>query len=332
MRVDAEASPTKMTALGFGPGGLRERTPVACEELPALRAAWPVVWIDVAGFRDLDLLRRIGEQFGLHRLALADVVNVHQRAKVEDYGTHEFLVLRMIDAANPHDTEQLGVFVGPGFVLTFQEREGDCFGMVRQRLADPAGQMRTRGSDYLAYALLDAVVDAYFPPVEQIDARLEGCEAGILSGSADQGALRELHAVRRHLLVMRRAIWPLREATSSLVRGEAKHFSADVWPYLRDVHDHVVQLLDLLENYRETCSSLLDLQMTSVNHRLNEVMKLLTIISTIFIPLTFVVGIYGMNFDYLPELRVWWGYPTCLAVMAAIAACMLIWFRKRRWL
>ena len=332
MRVDEQARPTKLWAIGFGPDGILERNPVTFDELAALRAKWPVVWIDVAGFHDLELLRRIGDLFELHRLALADVLNVHQRAKVEDYGTHEFLVLRMVDAGNALDTEQLGMFVGPGFVLTFQEREGDCFGMVRQRLNDASGQIRQRGSDYLAYALLDAVVDAYFAPMEQIDTRLDACEASILGGRVDPAALRELHAIRRHMLVMRRAIWPLREATSSLVRGEAKHFSAEIWPYLRDVHDHVVQLLDLLENHRETCSSLMDLQMTSVNHRLNEVMKLLTIISTIFIPLTFVVGIYGMNFDVMPELRVWWGYPAVLVVMAVIAGFMLVWFRKRRWL
>jgi len=309
-----------------------ERNPVSFDELAALRAKWPVVWVDIAGFRDVDLLRRIGEAFGLHPLALEDVVNVRQRAKVEEYDSHEFLVLRMIDVGNPHETEQLGMFVGPGFVLTFQERAGDCFGMVRQRLNTVDGQMRKRSSDYLAYALLDSVVDAYFPPMEDVDARLDACEEKILAAGSDPAATRELHAIRRQLLVMRRAIWPLREATSSLVRGEAKHFSREIWPYLRDVHDHVVQLLDLLENYRETCSSLMELQMTSTNTRLNEVMKLLTIISTIFIPLTFIVGIYGMNFDWMPELRVWWGYPAVLLVMAVIAGGMLLWFRRRRWL
>ena len=319
-------------AIGFGHEALCTHTPIDLAALPALRAKWPVVWIDVTGFADLDLLRAIGAEFGLHRLALEDVLNRNQRAKVEDYGAHQFLVLRMVDPTNRDDTEQLGLFVGPGFVLTFQERAGDCFGLMRKRLADPEGQMRKRGSDYLAYALLDAVVDAYFPVVEEADARLEVIEEGVLAGRADAQIVPELHAVRRCLLLLRRAIWPLREATSALVRGEAKHFSPEVWPYLRDVNDHVVQLLDLLENYREMSSSLMDLHLSMVNHRLNEVMKLLTVISTIFIPLTFLVGVYGMNFKYMPELQQWWGYPACWLVMIVTAALMLRWFRKRRWL
>jgi magnesium transporter len=332
LRTDPEARPPAMWAIGFGPNGLEDRQPIGFDDLVALRRKWPVVWLDVAGFGDLDLLQRIGDEFGLHRLALADVVNLQQRAKVEDYSTHEFLVLRMIDPTSADDTEQLGMFVGPGFVLTFQERPGDCFGLVRQRLLDPDSQMRKRGGDYLAYALLDAVVDAYFPAMEEVDGRLERVEEAILTGGDPAPLVRELHAVRRRLLLLRRALWPLREATSTLVRGEAKHFSVEVRPYLRDVLDHVVQLLDLLENYREMSSSLMDLHLSTVNHRLNEVMKLLTIIATIFIPLTFIVGVYGMNFDWMPELRVWWGYPLCLVLMAGIAGGMLWWFRRRRWL
>ena len=332
LHPDPSAQPTVLAAIGFGPDALSAHATIHVAALPALRAKWPVVWVDVTGFADHEQLRAIGEQFGLHRLALEDVLNRNQRAKVEDYGSHQFLVLRMVDPTNRDDTEQLGLFVGPGFVLTFQERAGDCFGLVRKRLADPTGQMRKRGSDYLAYALLDAVVDAYFPVVEEADARLEGIEEGVLAGRADAQIVPELHAVRRCLLTLRRAIWPLREATSALVRGEAKHFSPEVWPYLRDVNDHVVQLLDLLENYREMSSSLMDLHLSMVNHRLNEVMKLLTVISTIFIPLTFLVGVYGMNFKFMPELQQWWGYPACWLVMIATAALMLRWFRKRRWL
>jgi magnesium transporter len=238
----------------------------------------------------------------------------------------------MIDAQHPTETEQFALFVGPDFVVTFQERPGDCFQMVRQRLCDPAGQLQKRGADYLAYALLDSAVDAYFPALEGLDNRLQAIELEILEGGKAPNAVPDLHAVRRCLLEFRRAVWPLREATSSLVRGEGKQFSADLMPYLRDVHDHVVQLLDLLENYREMTASLLELHLSMVNHRLNEVIKLLTIISTIFIPLTFVVGIYGMNFDYMPELREKWGYPACLVAMAAVALVMLRGFRKRGWI
>ncbi len=327
-----DAQPSRVSAIGFGPEGVIELNPIEVEAIKTLRPSCNVVWIDVTGFGDVALLKHLGELFDLHRLALEDVVNLHQRAKVEDYGAHEFLVLRMVDQTNTRETEQLGMFVGPGFVLTFQERPGDCFDLVRQRLRDPNGQIQKRGSDYLAYALLDAVVDAYFPVLEGLDGRLEQIEGAILDGHEGAAAVRELHAVRRCLLVVRRALWPLREATSTLVRGEAKHFSADVQPYLRDVHDHVVQLLDLLENHREMTSSLLELHLSTVNNKLNEVMKLLTIIATIFIPLTFLVGVYGMNFDWMPELRVWWGYPACLLLMVTIAASMLVWFRRRRWI
>ncbi|MFN9758226.1 MAG: magnesium/cobalt transporter CorA [Planctomycetota bacterium] len=324
-----DALPLELSAIAYGRGGVTEKRGATLAEIQALRRLGGVVWIDVIGLADAAMLRALGAEFDLHRLAVEDVANVGQRAKVEDYDDHTFIVLRMIDAQHPTETEQLAMFVGPDYVLTFQERPGDCFQMVRQRLRDPQGQMQKRGADYLGYALLDAVVDGYFPTLERLDDRIEQVEHEILADTQPKGAVAELHAVRRALLELRRAVWPLREATSSLLRGEGRNFSADVRPYLRDVHDHVVQLIDLLENQREMTSSLLDLHLSHVNHRLNEVMKLLTIISTIFIPLTFLVGVYGMNFDWMPELRVWWGYPACMAAMVAMALLMLRWFRNR---
>ena len=323
--------PPRTNAIGFGKSGVVEKKGATLADVQALRRSAGVVWVDVTGVGDPAFLRELGEEFGLHRLALEDVVNVHQRAKVEDYGENTFLVMRMIDAAAPTETEQFAIFVGPDFVVTFQERPGDCFQMLRQRLCDPNGQLQKRGADYLAYALLDSVVDAYFPVIESLDGRLEAAELAILDNKPDTHTVHELHSVRRCLLELRRAVWPLREATSSLLRGEGRQFSRDVQPYLRDVHDHVVQLLDLLENYREMTASLLELHLSMVNHRLNEVMKLLTVISTIFIPLTFLVGVYGMNFKYMPETEQWWGYPACLLVMGVLAATMLRWFRKRGW-
>ena len=322
----------RLGAVGYGAGGVREHANIDLAGIETLRRASKVVWVDVVGLGDVALLRQLGEAFGLHRLALEDVVNVTQRAKVEDYGDHLFVVVRMVDPSNHAETEQFALFLGVDYVLTFQERPGDCFGMVRNRLRDPNGQMQKRGADYLAYALLDAVVDAYFPLLEKHDGRLEALEHMVLDGSVSVGVLPELHGVRRCLLDLRRAVWPLREAMSSLARGENRHFSADVMPYLRDVTDHVVQLIDLVEGHRELSTSLLELHLSMVNHKLNEVIKLLTVISTIFIPLTFVVGVYGMNFDWMPELRVWWGYPLCLLVMLVTALLMLRWFKRRGWL
>ena len=331
LQAAPDAQTTRISATGFGTAGVTEQQGVDLAKIEALRASAAVVWIDIVGLADIEIIRQLGEQFGLHRLALEDVVHVNQRAKVEEFDDHLFLVLRMVDPTKVHETEQFAMFLGENFVLTFQERAGDCFGMVRSRLRDAKGQMQKRGADYLAYALLDSVVDAYFPMLEEMDARLEKIEIEILDQKATTNAVPELHGARRCLLELRRAVWPLREAMSSLVRSENRHFSSDVHPYLRDVSDHVVQLLDLLENYREMTASLLDLHLSTVNHRLNEVMKLLTVISTIFIPLTFLVGVYGMNFDWMPELRVWWGYPTAMAVMMVIAFGMLRLFRTRGW-
>jgi magnesium transporter len=327
-----DALPLQLAVVAYGPAGVVEKASPTVAELRALRQRDGVVWVDVVGLGDAAMLRALGEEFGLHRLALEDAANVGQRAKAEDYDSHALLVLRMIDAQHQTDTEQLAMFVGDRFVVTMQERPGDCFHMVRQRLRDPKGQIGKRGPDYLAYALLDAVVDAYFPALERIDDRLEAIEAAILGDGVAGNVVAELHGTRRGLLELRRAVWPLREATSALSRGEGARFGPDVRPYLRDVHDHVVQLIDLLENQRELTSSLLDLHLSRVNHRLNEVIKLLTIISTIFIPLTFLVGVYGMNFDWMPELRVTWGYPAVMGAMVVMALLMLRWFRNRGWL
>lgn len=322
----------RVSATGFGAGGVVEKESIAVAEIAALRRSSAVVWVDVTGTSDVAMMRALGEEFEIHRLALADVVNVNQRAKVEDYDEHAFIVLRMVDPTHVTETEQFAMFIGGNYVLTFQERAGDCFGMVRQRLRDAAGQLRKRGSDYFAYALLDSVVDAYFPIIEGLDARLEAIELAILEGKAAGNTVAELHSVRRCLLELRRAVWPLREVTSGLVRGEQKHFSSEVHPYLRDVHDHVVQLLDLLENYREMTNSLLDLYLSSANQRLNEVIKLLTVISTIFIPLTFIVGVYGMNFDNIPGLGWRFGYAFAFGLMGVVGVVLASMFRRRGWL
>ena len=332
LQADPEARPSSLTALAFGPDAAFGPQPIDVDRIAELRQRFPVVWIDLTGLADVALVRRLGELFGLHRLALEDVLNQQQRAKVEDYGAHEFLIVRQVDANDQHETEQFAMFVGQGFVLTFQERPGDCFGLVRQRARDPDGQMRKRGADYFAYALLDALVDAYFPVLENLGDWLQRIEDEVLGDGEPKEIVSQLHAARRWLLTLRRALWPMREVGSGLARGEARHFADDVRPYLRDVQDHVVQLLDLLENHREMVSSLLELHLSAVNHRLNEVMKVLTIIATIFIPLTFIVGVYGMNFQYMPELHEKWGYPATLGVMFTIAATMLLWFRRRGWI
>jgi magnesium transporter len=336
--VDPEAPRPQLHVLAYGPDALDEARPATPAELGPLLHRRPVTWVDVSGLGDATMLTQVGALFGLHRLALEDVINTHQRPKVERYEGHHFVVVRMPEARPDGGlgSEQLSLFLGQDFVLTFQERPGDCFGPVRQRLRDGQGRSLSSGPDWLAYALLDAVIDAYFPVAEAAGERLERLEDDVLAGRA-RDLLPRIHLIRRDLLVMRRALWPLREVLSALQREEEGAFAAETRLHLRDVYDHVINLLDLLENLREIAGGLMELHLSATSNRLNEVMKVLTVISTIFIPLTFIVGVYGMNFDpessplNMPELRWYWGYPFALAVMVATTVALLVFFRRRGW-
>ncbi len=329
---DPNAPRPVLSVMRMHDGGCVEERGVTLDRALELRRQGGVVWLAVAGLGDVELLRKLGEAFSLHRLALEDVVHTHQRPKLEDYPEHQFLVLRMLDTAHPGETEQMCLFLGDDFVLTFEEHAGDCFDPVRARARDPLSRLRKHGPDYLAYALVDAIVDAYFPAMESLGDRLESVEEAVVAGGAPAAVVRELHHARRELLGARRALWPLRDVMGLLMRGDSARISAETRIYLRDVHDHVVQLLDLLENYRELGASLTELHLASASIRLNEVMKVLTLIATIFIPLTFVVGIYGLNFDHMPELRWEYGYPGVLAAMLTMVIGMLVFYRRRGWL
>ena len=279
----------------------------------------------------------VGEAFGLHRLALEDVLNVHQRPKIESYADHLFVVARMAEWCGHLETEQLGLFIGEDFVVTFQERPGDDFGPVRERLRGARGLLRKSGPDYLAYALLDAIVDRYFPVLEGYGERIEELEDEVLETPHPED-LRAVHAIRRDLLTLRRAVWPLRDALASLQREPHPLIAKETRLYLGDLYDHTVQVIDFVETHREITASLVEMHLASISNRLNEVMRVLTIIATIFIPLTFVVGVYGMNFDpdsspwNMPELRWRYGYPAVLVAMLAIVAGLLGWFRWRGWI
>jgi len=302
----------------------------------ALVGRHALTWINVEGLGDARAIEQFGELFHLHRLALEDTVNVHQRAKVDDYGEVLFIVMRMVTCPDRCATEQLSVFVGPNWVLTFQEgTPGDPFDRIRARIRE-GGRIRQLGSGYLAYALMDAVIDAYYPVLEIYAERLDNLEERVVQPRNMQ-VMDELHSVKADLLILRRAIWPLRDALALLAREETTRFSEAVRPYLRDCYDHTIQVVELIETYRELTADLRDLHMTALSNRINETMRVLTIISTIFIPLTFIAGIYGMNFDpntspwNMPELRWYWGYPACLAAMAIAAVCLVIYFYRQGW-
>ena len=300
----------------------------------------PVLWLDVTGLGDAALVQSIGEHFGIHRLALEDVLHPNQRPKVERHEEVDFVVVRMARIASDDalDVEQVSMFLGKDFVITFQERHGDVFEPVRNRIRESRGRIRGQKSDYLLYALVDAVVDNVFPIVEKISERLEDEEDKVLRGEDEETAAERIYDIRRELILLRRAIWPLREAVNELYREDSPRITEDVKPYLRDVSDHTMQLVDLLESEREVVGTLMDVHLTQVSNRMNEVMKVLTIIATIFIPLGFLAGLYGMNFDpgvspyNMPELSWFYGYPFALSIMALIAIAMLFFFRRKGWL
>ncbi|NJD19977.1 MAG: magnesium/cobalt transporter CorA [Gemmatimonadetes bacterium] len=324
----------RISYLDFDPARVSEAEVDTIEACFPFKGSPTVSWVNVDGVHDVELVRRVGEHFGWHPLLMEDIVGTGQRAKVEEYEDHLYIVLPMLSWDAEHhqvEHEQLSLVLGEGYVFTFQERAGDDFDPIRERIRGGKGRVRTRGADYLAYTIVDAVVDHCFQVLEAIGDRIELLESEMLADRG-QGTMIQLHALKRELIAMRRAIWPVRDALAQVVRDEEDMFTAETEIFLRDVHDHVVQVVESVEVLRDVVSGALDLQLSMMTMRTNEVMKVLTIMATIFIPLTFIVGIYGMNFEYMPELRIWWTYPTLLAAMAALAGGMVFYFRKKRWM
>ncbi|MBX7075527.1 MAG: magnesium/cobalt transporter CorA [Pirellulales bacterium] len=307
------------------------------EELKQILGHYPVGWLNVDGLGDENVIARIGQVFGLHLLALEDVMNTHQRAKVEDYGDYLFVTARMVNHGQHVETEQLSMFLGRNFVITFQEFPGDSFDPVRERLRNARGMLHASGPDYLAYALLDSVIDAFFPALEHYGEMLDELEAEVLT-APNLHSVSRIHEIKNELILLRRAIWPQREAINTLLRDPHDIVSNETRLHLRDCYDHTVQIIDLVEVYREIASGLTDLFVSSASNRMNEVMKVLTIIATIFIPLTFITSIYGMNFNTdaspwnMPELNMPLGYVGVWVVMVAVSVGMLYFFWRKGWL
>jgi magnesium transporter len=329
---EREPHPLRLRSIVYDAASLADRE-VDVAEAIAAREVPGLVWIDVVGLADMGGLQRLVGAYGVHPLAQEDLVNTHQRPKFEAYPDHLLLVCRRLARAPGGDLEgeQISIVVGDGWLLTVQEKPGDDFEPVRQRLRQGRPRLREGGADYLAYALLDAVVDGYFGVVEEIAERVEGLEEELLrrGGRSD---LASLYGLRHELGVVRRAVWPLREMVGNLLRDDSPLCGADTELYLRDVDDHAVQLADAIDSLRDLLASLQDLHLSTASHRMNEVMQVLTIMGSIFIPLTFLAGIYGMNFAHMPELAWPWAYPALLGVMAVIALGLVIWFRRRGWL
>lgn len=332
------APPAIIRIISYDADRVEERSVKHVSDLKSVHgSSTGVSWINIDGIGDADTLSQLGELFGLHVLALEDVVNLHQRPKFEDYGDTDFIVLRM-PSLHPHlDLEQVSMFVRDGFVITIQERSGDCFDSLRDRIRSGKGRVRQRGSAYLAYAVLDAIVETFYPTVENYSDQLEEIESRVLANRTEN-VVAEVHAVRHDLRVLRRAVAPTREVLSAMARADASDPHADTHIFLRDCQDHTAQLIEALDTNRELASSLMDMHLSNVSMRMNEVMKVLTIIATIFMPLGFIAGLYGMNFDgglspwNMPELRWRYGYLFALGTMGLTAIGLILFFRSKGWI
>ncbi|MCX7781600.1 MAG: magnesium/cobalt transporter CorA [Negativicutes bacterium] len=292
-----------------------------------------VNWLHIAGLHGVSAVEEIGACFNLHPLVLEDILNTGQRPKLDDYGDYIFLVVKVIyrPAAGEATTEQISIVLGENFVLSFQETDYDLFAPVRERIKSGKGRIRRLGADYLAYSLLDTIVDNYFVILEEMGERLELWEDRLII-DPDRDILAEVYSLKTEMLFLRKAIWPLREVVNALERGESRLFRDTTLLYLRDVYDHIIQVIDTVETYRDMVAGMLDIYLSSVSHKLNEVMKVLTIISTIFIPLTFLAGVYGMNFKNMPELEWRWGYALFWAVIIIAGLAMVRYFRIKKWM
>jgi magnesium transporter len=324
----------RISLIDYDEGELREREVENLAEVWPLRESPTVTWVNVDGLHDVSVVQQVGEQFAIHPLVLEDIVSVGQRPKLEESEGSIYVVLSMLswDAERSQvEEEQLSLVFGSAWVFTFQERVGDHFDPVRERLRQARGRIRARGADYLAYALLDAVVDHYFQVLEGVGTATEQLELEVLDDPT-QATMERLHHLKREMVVIRRAVWPLRDLTNGLVRSDSSLIQQATRVFLRDVYDHAVQIIDTVEGLRDVVSGVLDLYLSNLSHRTNEVMKVLTIMATIFIPLTFVAGVYGMNFEHMPELAVPWAYGAVWGIMLAIAAGMLVYFRRKGWL
>lgn len=299
---------------------------------------WPVIWLDCTGLANIPLIEEIGRIFSLHPLALEDVVNTGQRPKVDFFEDHAFVAVTMIDDAASHRYEQIAVFFGRNFVVTFQEREGDPFDPVRKRIeSSMPNRLRERGADYLAYALIDAIVDSYFPPIDAASELVDHIEDEMLR-SPQKHQMQQLHQLRRGTNVLKNVLWPLRDALATLIRSDVSYVKAETKVFLNDTLDHSIGLIELVETQRDTMTGLIEMHLSLSQARTNEIISVLTIVSAIFIPLTFIVGVWGMNFDpetspwNMPELRAYYGYPSALAFMVLVAVSLVAFFKWKKWL
>jgi len=324
----------RITFIDYDEQSFQEKQVTKIEECLKLKDTPTVSWINIDGLHDIELLEKLGKGFELHPLILEDILSTGQRPKFEDYEKYIFIVLKMLSFSGENqsvEVEQVSLILGPNYVISFQERIGDVFENIRDRIRNAKGRVRKMGPDYLAYSLIDAVVDNYFVILEKLGEKIESMEEEVV-GDPTEKTVQQIHTLKREMISLRKSIWPLRELIAGLQKSESSLIKETTDIYLRDVYDHTIQIIDTIESFRDMVSGMLDIYLSSLSNKMNAVMKVLTIIATLFIPLTFVAGIYGMNFEYMPELKVRWAYGAVWLVMITIAVIMLFYFRRKKWL
>jgi len=331
---ERKAEKVKIRILDYDEARFEEKEAKTIEESFPFKDEPTVTWINIDGLHEVEIIEKLGSHFGLHPLLLEDVLHTDQRPKMEDYGDYIFVVLKMLYPGENRDeieAEQVSLIFGSNFVISLQEREGDVFNPVRDRIRKSKGRIRKTGSDYLAYALLDAIVDNYFLILESVGEKIEDTEQQLATNPSPE-TLQYIRELKNEMIFLRKSIWPLRELINGLERCESTLIHESTGAYLRDVYDHTIQIIDTVESYRDMISGMVDIYLSSISNKMNAVMKVLTIFASIFIPLTFFAGVYGMNFNYLPELEWRWGYFGFWGVVILVGGSMVVYFKRKKWL
>ncbi|WP_320410166.1 magnesium/cobalt transporter CorA [Candidatus Methanoperedens sp. BLZ2] len=331
---EKKAERVRIRILDYDENQFEEKEAKTIEECFPFKDKPTTTWINIDGLHQVEIIEKIGKEFDFHPLLLEDILNTEQRPKIEDFETHIYIVLKMLyynEKTHEITSEQISIIFGHNFVISFQEKEGDIFDPVRERIRTGKGRTRKMGADYLSYSLMDFIVDSYFSILEKLGENIEDVEETMITNPRPK-TLHGIHSLKRKMISLRKSVWPLRDVLSALERSDSSLIQEPTRIYLKDVYDHTIQVIDTVETYRDVLSGMLDVYLSSISNKMNEIMKVLTIIATIFIPLTFIAGVYGMNFEFMPELRWRWGYPAVWAVMICVGISMMVYFRKKKWI
>ena len=324
----------RITVIDYDKTNYQIKHPATISACAPFKETETVSWIQINGLHEVSMIEKIGGHFGLHGLVLEDILHTRQRPKLEDHDQHLFVVLKMLDFNDQNqaiEAEQFSVILGDRYIITFQEGDRDIFAPLRERIKKSHSRFRQMDSDYLLYAIIDFIVDHYFIVLEKLDERIEELQAQVADDPTEQ-TLHEIYGIKKEMVILRKAFWPVRDLIAELLRSESELIRPAMEIYWKDVYDHILRVIETTDAFRDAIGGMLDVHLTIASNRMNAVMKVLTIIATIFIPLTFIVGVYGMNFRYMPELNYPWAYPVVWAVMAALVLVMLVYFKRKKWL